>query len=282
MTTSTLIAVEESGEDRFRNIVLSCAEAIDAALAIFLETEDEAGPHKARVALRRLTTALDAFAPILRRKPSLVLRARAKWLFQELGLVRDSDVHLLEYQGKTVTKAMIAKNRLLREKTRRKLRKRRAVDFTQRLRRSVLGSDNIFRRSAKAQRRRASPVSTFAAPVLDAAWLRCQAYGASVKAIPEGKRHEFRKDMKALRYLAEFFADLYPGLGDEPFRSDFRDIQDALGVLNDHAVSLAISGSKPSGPLPDRVSAALDQSEQLWARLASARPPWQDQPTRRP
>lgn len=282
MPTPDPITLEESGETRFRSIVLSCAEALDAALAIFLETEDLTGPHKARVALRRLTTALDAFGPILHRKASTVLRARAKWLFRELGLVRDSDVHLLERQDNTGTKAMVAKNRLLREKTRRKLRKRRSVDFTQQLRRSVLGEDTIFRRSARAQRRRACPVSTFAAPVLDAAWRRCQTYGPSVKAIPEGKRHEFRKDMKALRYLAEFFADLYPGLGDEPFLSDFRDIQDALGVLNDYVVSLAISGSKPADRLPDRVSAALDQSEQSWARLASARPPWQDQPTRRP
>jgi CHAD domain-containing protein len=267
-------------ESSFRGITLACAQAKDAALAVFLETDDSAGPHKARVALRRLTTALDAFAAILRRRGAAEVRARAKQIFRALGRVRDSDVHLAE--AATASAALMARNRALREKTRRSLRRARMVGFTQDLRARVQEDGPLFRRSAKARALRAAPVADLAAQVLDAAWDNGRGYGPSVRRIPEASRHEFRKDMKTLRYLAEFFADLFPALQDDPVRSDFRDIQDALGIWNDFAVALRIERRKPPPRPPAKVAEALATAEAAWARLCAVRPPWGDQATRRP
>jgi CHAD domain-containing protein len=264
----------DSCETSFRAVVQACVAAIDAALAAFLETEDPSGPHKARVALRRLTTAFDAFQPILRRKATARFRSRAKRIFRALGQVRDSDVHLEQSSRKPGAKARRARNRQLRDQVRSRLRKGRAVAFASELQLAAAEGGDFYRRSAAAQARRAAPVSRLATEVLDVAWDRCQDYGASVRAIPETARHDFRKDMKTLRYLAEFFSDALSGLRDEPFRSDFRDIQDALGVLNDYAVALALDGRKAPKRPPEKVGAALEQADRLWSRLRASPPPW--------
>lgn len=261
-------------EDSFRRIVTDCALAIDAALAVFLDTEDPSGPHKARVALRRLTTAMDAFAPLLRRKRRRALRDQAKHIFRELGQVRDSDVYTRSREGKPGHPKRARANQALREKVRADLRRARMVGFTGALVAAVQPGGDLYRQSAAARDSRVQPVRAFAADLLDAAWRRCLAYGASVQAIPEADRHEFRKDMKALRYLAEFFADLFPALEAEPFRSDFRDLQDALGVLNDYAVSLAIEKRKAPARLPAPEAKALAEAQEIWARLAGETPPW--------
>lgn len=271
-----------SAEDTFRDICLSAAQAMDAALAVFLETEDQAGPHKARVALRRLTTALDAFLPLLRRKQTAKLRARAKRIFRRLGTVRDSDV-LLEAKGrKGASAALIAQNRQLRSTTRDRLRKTRAIGFPQELRLAVMPGGPIYRRSPSAQVRRAAPVALLAADLLETAWDRCRAWGPSVRRIPEDRRHDFRKDMKSLRYLAEFFAGQIPGLQEDPFRSDFRAIQDDLGTVNDHAVSLLLDGARRPARPPPPVAEALARADRLWQQLSASTPPWRAQATRRP
>ena len=272
----------ESGEARFRSVALAAAEAFDAALDTFLTSEDPQGPHKARVALRRLTTAVDAFRPILRRKAAELWRARAKKIFAALGRVRDSDVHLADRQAKPGDKARRERNRLLRQRTRKAMRKRQVADFAPGLRTAVADDGAIFRRSAKARNLRAAPVAAFAAGVLDEAWQRCLGPGRSVRAMTDEERPEFRKDMKTLRYLAEFFADLFPGLGDAPFAEDLRAIQDALGTLNDFAVALEIEGCKPPARLPARVAEAMDEAERLWEGLSGPPLPWADQATRRP
>lgn len=271
-----------SAEEAFRLICTSAAQAMDLALTVFLETDDPSGPHKARVALRRLTTALDAFLPLLRRKQAAALRAQAKEIFRLLGEVRDSDVHLQAQRKKAASQKWIKHNHRLRKTARETLRRNRAVGFPHMVRQAVHEGGTIYRRSKAALDRRCAPVSQLAASVLAEAWERCLTYGASVWAIPQDRRHDFRKDMKTLRYLAEFFADQFPGLQEEPFRSDFRDIQDDLGTVNDHEVALGPEGKRRPGLQPRPVAEALERADQLWARLSASSPPWADQAAQRP
>lgn len=255
---------------------------LDGGLAVFLETDDPSGPHKARVALRRLTTALDAFMPILRRKQAARLRAKAKRIFRRLGEVRDSDVHLQNRGPRATSQAQVRQNQSLRRRMREVLRKDHAVVFSQAMLQAVIEGGAIYRRSTSAIERRQSPVSHLAADVLGKAWEGCLAFGPSVRAIPGKRLHDFRKAMKTLRYLSEFFSEEFPGLQEEPFRSDFRAIQNHLGTVNDHDVASLIDGGKRPDSPPEPVVAALDQVEVLWARLSSAVPPWANQATRRP
>lgn len=268
-----------SCEDAFRELILVCAGALDIGLADFLETEQESGPHKARVALRRLTTALDAFDPILRHKRARALRKKAKALFRQLGEVRDSDVFTLSRARNRGHEKRLKANLALRRKVRNRLRKDRVVGFSGEITRAVMPGGELFRDTPKARVLRRAPLRDFARGLLEQAWQRVVSYGQDIHILPPERMHEFRKDMKSLRYLAEFFASHFPALGAEPFRSDFRDIQDALGILNDHAVAMRIEGREPSPRLPPRVAKAKSTAEQIWIRLSQTTPPWHDPST---
>lgn len=266
---------QENSEQAFRGIVTACAQAIDVALAEFLETDRDAGPHKARVALRRLTTALDAFAPILRRKPAKRLRRDAKKLFRSLGQVRDSDVFLQNHAHEPGHDQRLKRNLGIRLKVRREMRRQRAVAFTGELLKSALADGELYKRSSSAAELRNADVTGIARAALNEAWQKCRAYGPSIQRLDATTLHEFRKDMKALRYLSEFFTDVFPDIGEGPFDDSLRDMQDCLGVLNDYAVAMQILGRKPSPDLPAREKKAMERAEDLWKTLSAQNPPWQ-------
>lgn len=267
-------------EDAFRAIVTGCLVAFDAALDEFNTTDHESGPHKARVALRRLTTALDAFAPILRRKHALVLRDRVKHVFRKLGEVRDHDVFLRDHADNTARKDLLREGAALRDRVRATLRKSWAGQLAAQIAADVAPDGVLLRQSHEGRAFRAMRLAEFARTALEQAWATCTAYGESIAGLPETTQHDFRKDMKSLRYLAEFFQTLYPGLAREPFDSDFRAIQDALGALNDHAVAVERLRRKPGAVLPPWPDGALAEAEAVWSRLRGETPPWRDQPTR--
>ena len=270
-------------EQALAAILGRCTTALDAELAVFLGSDDMSGPHKSRVALRRITTALDAFAPILRKRPRKALRAEAKAIFRSLGKVRDSDVYLATHADEPGHDTRQEQNRKLREKTRDRLRKTRAVTFAPRLSAALGPEGDLMKTKPRALLTRAQPVRDFATTALDQAWQAALACGPSVVAMPVAAQHEFRKDMKTVRYLAEFFAEHFPALAQDPFRQDFRDLQDALGTLNDYDVALTLAGKRRPKALPPTEARALATAEAIWSRLGNARLPWRDdhdQPTR--
>lgn len=261
-------------EEAFRRIAVHCAEAFSEALAQVQSSDDPRGPHKARVALRRLTTALDVFEPLLRRKRLAGLRAQAKGMFRALGTLRDSDVHTEGREAEPGHKGRLRRNAALRGRVRKDLMARKADTFAGRVARLTAPDGEIWRRGTQARAMRAAPLGDFAAGMLGQVWADCQSRGGSVSAMDPATRHEFRKDLKSMRYLAEFFAPLFPALSQDPFGTDFHDIQDALGVLNDYQVALALDGRKPPAKLPGKQTRALVAAEAIWLRLTTAPLPW--------
>ncbi|VDC33092.1 CHAD domain-containing protein [Pseudogemmobacter humi] len=260
------IAADMSGEAALGLILVRLCDETDRQLAVFLESDDESGPHKARVALRRLTTALDAFAPILRRKPAASARAAAKRIFRALGEVRDADVFLAakgEAAGKSLTRSTAA----LRSRIRKQLRKEKAVAFAPALKRAYAAGE-LLRTGPRGLAARAAPVGGLAATALDAAWAAALAHGDDLAALPEEERHEFRKDMKTLRYLVEFFAPLWPAREWEALRGAMQDLQDELGVLNDLANARARGRAGAAGD----ETQALARAALLWSQIAGAAP----------
>lgn len=274
---------ETACEAAFRQIAEQCLTGFDEALIVFLETSDPRGPHKARIALRMLTANLDAFAPILRRKRLGALRGEVKSLFRLLGEVRDSDVYTARREHEKGHAARARENRALRLRTRSALRLARAKDFGARTRHIIGPHGAIFRRNRKALRLRAEPLGEMAREALDAAWGACLRDGASVAEMTVEARHDFRKNMKTLRYLSEFFGALVPGAEQEAFLAHLHRMQDALGVLNDYWVGLTRENSAMPDSLPEAEAAAMVIAESTWAELAKAPPPWLSiaQPTRR-
>lgn len=261
-------------EDAFRNIVEDCTNAVDASLAVFLSGEDPTGPHKARVALRRLTTCLDTFKPILRRSVARDLRAKTKRLFRLLGHVRDHDVYVSGRSGEPGHEQRLRQNSRLREDVRRKLRRIKAVAIAPLIAASVQPEGHAYKSKAAALALRKESLPSFAVRALDEAWESCVAYGPSVARMPLDDLHDFRKAVKSLRYVSEFFADLFPDLAAEPFHGNFRSIQDALGTLNDYQVAHRIERRQMPAELPRKQAAALDAADRLWCEISGMPRAW--------
>ncbi len=61
--------------------------------------------------------------------------------------------------------------------------------------------------------------------------------GHGFAELPTSERHRVRIALKRLRYASEFFNTLYPPEKVRPYLSALKDLQDALGHLNDVAVA---------------------------------------------
>lgn len=272
--TAGLIDPGMTAEAALAALVTGCALEIDRHLAQVMETAAPEGPHKTRVALRRLTTALDAFAPLLRRSAAQALRREAKRIFRRLGEVRDVDVYLETLAARDRDR-LAPEAEALREATRTALRERGALAFAPGLERALAGED-LFRSGRTGLAARNQPVPALARAALDRARQRCRAHGKSLKAMGTRERHEFRKDMKTLRYLTEFFAGLWPEGASAPTLAAMQVMQDDLGLLNDMANARRRAG-KPLGRGKAEAEATA-RAEAHWALLRKARPWWQAAP----
>jgi len=75
----------------------------------------------------------------------------------------------------------------------------------------------------------------FAARVLDRRLKRVRRDGRHIAELPLPALHELRKDCKRLRYASEFFAPGFPKGGAKRFLKRLAELQDELGALNDAA-----------------------------------------------
>lgn len=268
-------------ETAFRRIALRTAAEIDAGLALFFGSEGHAGPHKSRVALRRLTAALDGFEPVLRRKVRQGLRAEAKRIFRKLGEQRDSDVYLAGLGAARRSKAALARNAALRERLRDDLRACKAVAFAPRLQ-SLAESGEIFRRGAGALALRQGPADDLAAEALEIAWQDCLAHGTDLAAMKDEVRHDLRKAVKDLRYLSEFFAPLWPGVDAAPVLARMAALQDALGTLTDLRAAEVLRKGRADAAARQSAARALNDAGQLWQALCAEPVWWPERGANRP
>ena len=264
-----------SAEAVFCVIAGDCIGNLDRYLAEFMETASPEGPHKARVALRRLTTALDAFKPLMRKAEAKALRAGAQAIFRRLGTVRDADV----YDQTKGDGRVSSKTEALREAVRTALRRRKALEFGPLMRRK-LADGTLLRSGASGLRLRWAPAPVLARAAMDQAFAAVSSHGKALTRMDDPARHEFRKDLKSLRYLTDFFAvpDTDPGL-----LADLEALQNLLGALNDLANArqrdkTARSQVRKTQKRGKAEIAALKHADVLWARLRKAAPWWQAGP----
>lgn len=258
-------------ESAFRLLVVRCCAEVDRQLAGFLEFDDPAGAHKARVALRRLTTTLDAFSDILRKTPYAAERATAKRIFRAIGTVREADVYL-ELRGGEASEKANAKAQKLRETVRRKLRKDRIVGYTPALLGKV-SDGSLFRSKPKGVAARTRPIRETASAALQDCWDACMSFPADLADLSDARRHELRKALKGLRYTSEFFAPVWQSPHWPALRSLLRDAQDELGDLNDLVLARLRDGIRDTHAEAE----ALDRAAAAWAALRTA-PRWWDAP----
>ncbi len=241
----------------------------DRALATLEQSEDPEGPHQARVALRRLRTHLRAARQLSADRALAPLEAEARALFRTLGALRDADV-LLHDVG-ALDAATLARRfataATVRADVRARLEAARARDFAARAAAMLAAPDWRGPRAAW-------PVDRFAARALDRAMDRVAGHGKRLDLMPDAERHEARKDLKALRYLVDDFAPLFPAKKVAPFRRRLRRLQDSLGLLNDLALARAQEGEAETPEAAQRRTDALASAAADWRALRKAHPFW--------
>lgn len=252
-------------QDALAAILRGCGQDFALQLAVFLESPDPDGPRKARVALRRLTTALDAFEPILRRSRARDLRRRAKEMFRHLGEIRDADV-----AGVVDVREEDAD--WLRSRVRKHLRKAKAAEFAARLQSSTF-ADGLMKSGKSSRGPREKALIRTAARSLEQARERCFKHGTDLSRLSDTKIHDLRKALKAWRYLAEFFAPCWPEDDAVPARRlAFQALQDAFGVLTDQSLVRRRGGEVD----PADVETATARAQQLLCALILDAPWWRD------
>lgn len=225
--------------EAFRRIALGCLEHFQRNEAGLLETSEPEFVHQARVALRRLRSALKLFAPIL--PPDFVQAYGQTWqtLATALGEARNWEVFLGETLPPVV--ATFDKHRATRRLHTAAQKRARAarrdivrllsvreypcliVEFTA----AIYALHDI----------RALALTDFACERLAAHARKARKLAERLEQLSADERHAMRIAFKKLRYALEFFAPLLAEKKLAPYLATLTELQDKLGQINDHVTA---------------------------------------------
>ena len=222
--------------EAFRHIALGCLEHYQRNEHGLIASKDPEYVHQARVALRRLRSALKLFAPVL--PADFVAAYGQTWqtLASALGDARNWDVFVSETLPPILAAFPLHRDaqRLQREGTQRARQARKAVthlvslpeyprlivEFTAAVYAlnefAPLDLENFARQRLKARARQAHRLAELH------------------RELEPAERHRMRISFKKLRYAIEFFSPLLPAKTIKPYLSALARLQDELGLINDH------------------------------------------------
>jgi CHAD domain-containing protein len=253
--------------------------------------------HKMRVAMRRLRSALATYRPVLDREQTDPVRDELRWLAQQLGDARDTEVlreHLLERVADEPAELVMGRVKQAvdgRLRTRYRDAHARAVE--------ALDDERYFRLLGTLDRLVAAPPLTgadrAAAKVLPGLlrrdWKRLRNRARTALDAEPAERdpalHETRKAAKRVRYAAESAAGTLGGKADK-LAKRAKHLQNVLGANQDAAVfrpelrQLAVQAQLDGGNAFSygrlhaleqwRAEQAAAEFAELWAKESSRYP----------
>lgn len=232
--------------DAERRILLHLLATLRANVDGVIKDLDSEFLHDFRIAVRRTRSALSQIKGVLPEAEVAPFRAGFAWLGGITGPVRDLDVYLLKFDGYCASLPAGMGEKLLPLK-----------DFLRRKQKSEHAKLARALRSARFRRLlddwqaylERGPADLDAAPnarrpVIEVAderiWKLYRRVLKEGRAIddssPASQLHELRKTCKKLRYLMEFFQDLYPRKEIRKLIKIFKRLQDNLGDFQDYEV----------------------------------------------
>ncbi len=243
--------------------------------------------HDARVALRRLSAILRAFAPYLPAARVAALKREIRWLRRALGPARDLDVfihetvpdlhRLFRHEAGLAALADIAaaRRRRLGAKLARTAADPRAQRLPGALRAAFDAAGAAPRRARKSENPRLpasadAPFAAFVFATLQQRWKKIRKIRRLVK-LPKAQLHKLRIRLRNFRYLCDAFAPALPPRRYAMFRRAMTSLQDRLGALNDASVApqLAAALARAAAATHDR--AAVAHASGLFAGWGAAR-----------
>jgi inorganic triphosphatase YgiF len=293
-----------TADEALAALARECLQQVAANARGLVEDADPEWVHQMRIGTRRLRSCLRLVA---QRAPSAALEHLAddvKWLADALGSARDWDVFVREtlpplaaWFSRDAGTAPGLKRLRARAESRRRGARAAARDAvgSPRFQRMLLSGGLLF-----ATPDFASGVPAGETRTSDTADGRADAYAAALLARRHRKlercatalesgspeeRHAVRIAAKRLRYIAEFFAALFPRKRARPYLKALTSLQDVLGRLNDAATALRIA-NESGGAVADaatgavrgwvaaRAAALEPDVARAWRRFVRTKPFW--------
>lgn len=245
------LTADTPAAEAFRRIARSCLTQIAGNGQLLRRVRSPQGLHQARVGLRRLRAALDAFKPLVLDGRFETLKAEAKWLAGELDQARDLDVFIAaampaDEEGLHPDRALAAFGKRLLSAQAAAYDRALAAIESQRFADLLLDvaawlevGDWTTNTSLERSALREAPISSFGAAALERQLAKVGKAGRGFSGLDAAGRHHLRIKAKKLRYAADFFGEAFP---EHPkrrrkFVGGLKELQDQLGQLNDIAVA---------------------------------------------
>jgi len=222
----------------FRHIVQSCVRQFRRNEALLIASRNPGALHQARVALRRLRSALSIFKPMIG-DAGADLGEGLRWLASALGDARNLDV-LLERTspGPLQDRLVVARDAAYDH-----VGDALSLPHARRLMLDLAEwtAGDVWLNAAGSKVDGNQPARVFAAEALSRFLRKVKKDGRGLAEADDQARHGVRKDAKKLRYAAEFFASLFKRKGErrrhKRFVAALEALQDQLGALNDLATA---------------------------------------------
>ena len=267
--------------EAFRSIALGCLEHFQRNEKGLLEGSDPEFVHQARVALRRLRSAIKLFAPVL--PPEFVSAYGQTWqtLASALGDARNWDVFLEEtlppiqaaFPDDRDIKRLRNEARQRAKSARRSINRLQAVSEYPRL--LVEFTSAIYSLTDTLS----LPLKEFANERITIHAKRARKLAIHHADLSPDERHRMRISFKKLRYTLEFFACLLQQKRLPNYLAALSQLQDELGLINDHVTAEALIAdvlpNRPVGPIHGWVSGRhallvneLPEALQTWLTLS--------------
>ena len=298
--------------DAFRSIGTACLGQLHQNEGAML-TGDREALHQMRIAMRRLRAALAVFSAVVSDRSFHRIKAELRWLSSSLGPARDLDVFLTEvlvpfrHQHSKAPGAVaiysdfLDRRRTAYEDAAAAVRSRRFHSLVDDTRVWIESGPWTTLHDESRRIGRERPIATHAAAELARLRRKLKRSRRAVRKLSVVERHRLRIRAKKLRYAAEFFANVFPGRkASKRARaalSALKELQDAVGALNDiathealaaHVVSALRGARKPAAePAAEALAAAvifveqegrvaelLDAADRAYARYLQVKPFW--------
>jgi triphosphatase len=259
----------------------AAAQILDNKRAIF-DSDDSKAPHQLRIGLRRLRSLLKALragidSPMLR-----TFDVIARDIARSIGELRDADALINAIYSPVA--ATVREHSGLVELKKGLIQHRNAKQATAR---SILESERwtrlqlylaLWPRTLDEHDVLQQPISGFASKVLQRTWKKLRKQGRRLDELSIEGRHDMRKRLKQLRYLAEFFAPIFDrDKVTGRFVARLKELQDVFGYVNDvhTAGQLQAISSQNGGASAANYVIGWHEAEarHVWAR---AKPAWKE------
>lgn len=246
--------------EAFRCIALNCLEHFQRNEQGLLTSKDPEFVHQARVALRRLRSAIKLFVPVL--PPEFVTTYGKAWqtLGFALGEARNWDVFLEETLPPFLEAFPNDKDgKRLRKAAQRKAQSARKPVV------ALLAINEYPRLLLEFTAAVYTVGQTLPIPLEDFAHQQISRHARKAckltirhAELTPTERHKMRIAFKKLRYTLEFFAGLLPPKRLKPYIAALLQLQDKLGHINDHITAEGLITTelrtRPPGPIQGWIS----------------------------